>query len=503
MEGHVLWIVIAIVVVFVLQLGIFVSTLSKLGTFRTIFSRKDSDYSVNINEDTVEITGIASKHNNRILSSIIRSINNYLVNNSQSTADFHLIKDMVERDCESAEDEINAQVPMPLYCGLMGTMFGILIGVGYLVITGALEELIKETSASGGSGGVDGIQALLGGVALAMITSIIGIIFTTIGSYVAKNAKRQVETNKNIFLSWMQAKLLPELSSDTASALNKLTRNLQSFNQTFSQNTQSLKETLSIVNETTQGQAELLETVRHLNISRLATANVEVYDKLKSATEEIGRFGEYVNSINAYVANVQALSSKLDDANERTRMIEEMAAFFKQERANLDTMKTLIAKTIGEADEKLVEVTANFKSNATEQFTALAKHTTTQQENFKTVVDEQQQTMLKAISEQKTAVEGALQQRIEDLQKLTIELQQLQPVKDSMSKLEAATQEQNRKIDRLTEAIMKLAEVKAGVSNGSPVIVGPSQDNRPKWPAIVACAAVVICSAVVIVKVLI
>lgn len=502
MEGHIIWIGVAIVVVFILQLSIFISTISKLRVFSRVFSSKDSDYSVIKKEDSEEITGIASKHKNKILSSIIQSINNYLVNNSQSTADFHLIKDMVERDCESAEDEINSQVPMPLYCGLMGTMFGILIGVGYLVGTGALGQLIGD-STEGGAAGIGGIQALLGGVALAMITSIIGIFFTTIGSYVAKDVKRQVETNKNTFLSWMQAKLLPELSTDTASALRKLTRNLKSFNETFSQNTSALKDTLSIVNETTQGQAELLETVRRLNITRIATANIEVYDKLKDATDEIGRFGEYVNNINAYVANVQALSSKLDDANERTRMIEEMANFFKQERGNLDTMKALIAKTIGEADEKLIQVATDFKTSATNQFSALKVHTATEQEKFKSAVSEQNSTMLKAIEDQKTVVETALQQRIEDLNKLSSELEQLKPVKESMSKLENAAQEQNKKLDRLIQAIYKLAEAKtSGIMTTSPV-VGPVAENRPKWPMIVACSAVVVCCVVVIIKVLI
>jgi len=500
MGGHILWITLAIIVVLVLQIFIFISTWSKLKVFRLVFAENDNAYSVNTSEDTSEIVGISSQHNNKIFSSIKHSINNYLLSNSQATADFHLIKDMVERDCESAEDEISAQVPMPLYCGLMGTMFGILIGVGYLVRTGSLALLIGSGAKANVSGAVSGIEALLGGVALAMITSIIGIILTTIGSYIAKDAKREVETNKNKFLSWMQAKLLPELTSDTASALNKLTRNLLSFNNTFSQNTQALKATLSIVNQTTHGQAELLETVRNLNIKRLATANVEVYDKLKNAAEEVGKFGEYVNNINAYVANVQALSSKLDDANERTHMIEEMAAFFKQERANLETMKTLIAKTIGEADEKLIQAASDFKISTADQFTTLSTHTAAQQEKFKAVVEDQQETMLKAISDQKTALETALQQRMEDLHKLTSELELLKPVKDSMNKLEATTQEQNRKIDKLSEAIMKLAEVKAGATSSNPIIVEATHDNRPKWPVAVACAAVVICSIVVIIK---
>ena len=499
LEGHVLWIVIAVAVVFILQFGIFISTLSKLGVFRDIFAKKNSAYSVITKEDTNVIIGIASKHHNKLLSSIIDSINNYLSSNSQSTADFHLIKDMVERGCESSEEEINSQVPMPLYCGLMGTMFGILVGVGYLVLTDGLTQLID--AGAHGASGIEGIEALLEGVALAMITSIVGIIFTTIGSYVAKDAKKKVETDKNTFLSWMQAKLLPELSSDTVGALSKLTINLKDFNDTFSKNTKELKDILGTVKDTTDGQAKLLKQIENLNINRIAAINADAYEKLKSATGDVEKFGEYVSKLNGFIENVQTMSSRLGETNERTRMIEEMAAFFKQERANLDTMKGLIAKTIGEADEKLHEVAANFKTSSADQFKELTNHTAKQQENFKAAADEQLETMKTAISGQKSYVEKALQERIDTLNKLSTELEQIKPVKESLGKLEAATQEQNKKLDSLTHAIMRLAEVKSVPTGAStPVLL---QDNKPKWPAIVGCSAVIICCLVVIISVLV
>ena len=503
LEGHVLWIVIAVAVVFILQFGIFISTISKLGVFRDIFAKRYSDYSVITQEETNEIIGIASKHQNKVLASIIQSINNYLSSNSQSTADFHLIKDIVERGCESAEDEINSQVPMPLYCGLMGTMFGILVGVGYLVLTDGLTQLIS--AGAGSAGGIEGIEALLEGVALAMITSIVGIIFTTIGSYVAKDAKIIVETGKNTFLSWMQAKLLPELSSDTVGALSKLTRNLKSFNETFSNNTKELKDVLGTVKDTTDGQAKLLKEIENLNINRIAAINAEAYEKLKNATGDVDKFGEYVKSLNDYIENVRILSYRLGDANDRTRLIEEMATFFKEERANLEAIKVLNAKTIGEADNKLNEVVSNFKESSTKQYDELTKHTAKQQEKFKNAADEQLGTMTAAIAEQKAYIEKALQQRIDDLNKLSLELEQIKPVKESLSKLENATQEQNRKIDSLTNAIMRLAEAKStsSVTTSSPSSPVVIRDNKPKWPAIVASSAVVVCCVVVIITVLV
>ena len=345
----------------------------------------------------------------------------------------------------------------------MGTMFGILIGVGYLVGTGALAQLIGEAGPQQGTSGVHGIQALLGGVALAMITSIIGIIFTTIGSYIAKNAKREAETTKNIFLSWMQATLLPELSSDTTNALNKLTRNLNAFNNTFSLNTRELRETLAIVKDTTLGQVELLENIRDLNVKSIANANIKVYRELQNATDEIGKFGEYVHGINEYVENVKELSKQLGEANQRISMIEEMAQFFKEERANLDVIRV----QIGKADQAIGDTIGNLQTSTTNHIDKLINHNATEQARFQEVINAQQENMQQAIANQKTIVKEALQHDIETLHTVTKEIQQITSVKESMSRLEAATQQQNKKIDQLTDAIMKLATAKTDNVSGA------------------------------------
>ena len=114
---------------------------------------------------------------NGVRNTIITSINNYLERNNSSTSDFHLIKDIVDRNCDAADDEIQTQLPVPLYCGLMGTMLGIIVGILYLWLSGDLDALLGVAAAAGSGAG--GIKALLGGVALAMISSIVGIALTT------------------------------------------------------------------------------------------------------------------------------------------------------------------------------------------------------------------------------------------------------------------------------------------------------------------------------------
>ena len=134
-------------------------------------------------EDEVEITYInilngygnpISPHTHSLLSQIIEAINSYLLKNKGATGDFLLIKDIVERYCDTKRQELETQLPMPLYMGLLGTMLGIIIGIGYIAIVSGFSAFIDKPSES--------IGILMGGVAIAMIASLVGIILTTYGS---------------------------------------------------------------------------------------------------------------------------------------------------------------------------------------------------------------------------------------------------------------------------------------------------------------------------------
>lgn len=482
------------------------STKQKIKRFSDIFTaHPESDCSINKDDDTGFVKGIYCTHYNVTLNAILNSINLYLANNKGSIADYHLIKDIVDRNCDSADEEISSQVPIPLYYGLMGTMAGIIIGVLSLIFFGDLRELLGAGGASGS--GANGITALLLGVGLAMIASIFGIVMTTLGSSKAKDAKVTVETNKNIFLSWIQASLLPELSSDAAEALHHLAANLNDFNKTFSVNNNELKEALQTVKEATQGQGQLLQKINHLNITRIATANVEVYDRLRNCTEEIGQFGQYVHGINNYVDTARQLIQKLDDANERTKLIEEMALFFRDERANLEAMKRLISTTIGDTDVRLSEAVGRLTQSTASQFSALQTHLQDRQVEFNRVVEDEQTNMMNALVEHRTAALGSItesrrlyeeameeqmslmkqsfQSRMEELDTIVEEIKGLAPIKDIMLKMQETSVDQGKKFDTLSSAIKALASSKVGVDIGEiEQLIGgkPKSDVVPVIP---------------------
>lgn len=451
-----------------------------------------------------ELAELNTKHfaSNPALKIIIESINVYLEKNKGNSVDYHLMKDIVDRNCDAIEDEIQAQMPMPLYAGLAGTMSGVIVGVGYLWLSGGLKELlstdkteqvanaITKTSEQAVTSGADGIEAVLGGIALAMLASFIGIILTTLGSWRAKSVKVQVEQGKQDFLSWLQQELLPKLKTGVDAEIGRITDNIKESNASFAENTTKLNATLKDINQAISGMTGMLHSLENLNVVQFASANIQVYEKLKNCTDELGRFAHYITSLDDFIAKIDTLSTKMGEVDDRVRAIEEMGRYFRDERSNLEAMKGLISSSIGEADANLKNAVAGFKDSATANYTEMAIHNEQRRQEFERAIDEQQRQL-----------ESKLGEKVAQLDYISDELKKLAPIKDSISKFESATKEQNRRIEDLAASIRELANVKSGGGNvGSGKIHFPSW---AKWSLIIVSAIVgITCLAYLVPKVI-
>lgn len=463
---------------------------------------------------------------------IVSSLNTYLRKNKGATSDYHLMKDIVERNCDAKETEIDTQIPTPLYTGLMGTVLGIIVGVVFLISSGGLSalldsdyDLVKGTTESSeiigrisdqkivdenkrviinenepidflkadklikyakenneeirlksDDSGSKGVSALLGGIALAMIASFFGILFTTIASYVFKKSKRKEEDGKDEFLSWIQSELLPQLSSDVSGTLVKMGQNLRDFNTTFSENTKELSATLDKVNESYRGQAEVLQSIKELRINEIATANITIYDKLKDSTQELGdvtqhiseysdqlsKLGKYLKNSEKYLIQVKELNEKLDEGEERMKMIERLGQFFETELQQIQNRKSEMTKAVGIVDDALQEALIKMQENVGKQFNELEKSSAMQQD--------------------------ILQEKLKETTALIEELKNLTAVKTSMEKMEKSTGEQNKLLNTLVTSINNLtSEVKKSNSTnvsinsaGVPVVT----KKMPLWAKI-------------------
>lgn len=414
---------------------------------------------------------------NPTFKTIIESINVYLKKNKGNAIDYHLIKDIVDRNCDALEDEIQAQLPMPLYAGLAGTMSGVIVGVGYLWLSGGLKELlsndkteqlantIAKTSEQAVTSGADGIEAVLGGIALAMLASFVGIVLTTFGSWRAKSVKVKVEQGKQDFLSWLQQELLPKLKTGVDAEIGRITDNIKESNASFAENTTKLNATLKDINQAISGMTGMLHSLKGLNVVQFASANIQVYEKLKNCTDELGRFAEYITSLDNFIAKVDLLSTKMGEADDRVHAIEEMGRYFREERSHLEAMKGVVSSSIGEVEANLKDSVVKFKESTANSYTEMATHN-----------EQQRQALEKAIDVQQKQLESKLKEKITQLDFLSDELKKLAPIKDSISKFESATKDQNRRIEDLTASIRELANAKPNGGNG-----GNGKIHFPGW----------------------
>lgn len=486
---------------------------------------------------TVQITYANEKKKSKIFQSIVNAINNYLAKN-QGATDYSTLKDITDRQCDALEAQIDATAPVPIYIGLCGTLIGIVLGVGILGYGGGIESLLgapavteqvisveskselpatakldtgqKAVVKSTGNtyvlseqgkwehykdAGANGIRDLLRGVAIAMLTTFIGVLLTIIGSFSYRDSTEDNERKKNKFLNWMQGELLPQMKHNMASTLVILQKNLSKFNRDFATNSQNLNKIFENINTTYKENATLLEAVQKLDVDGMAQANIRVLRELQACTDQINDLHTFLQQSNKYVAQVESLNSNLSDHLDRTRLIENLGEFFKSEVEQIQLRKEVISKAVGDID---LEVQKSLEG--------LSKHTCQQYEELTDATSKQHLEFMKAIDAQ----QEALNKKLEETSQIIEELKNLVDVKESMNKVADATaaqsdkldqllkleesiramatksDTQSGKIDRLTEAIHSLATRSVPAqSNGVVTVPVPAEPKKtPLWDII-------------------
>ena len=244
---------VVIVVVFFQSLKFYQNRV-RIDLFSNIFAGQDYELVKDSNDLVVGIKGSG----NKIFDDIKSSINGYLEGNQGTEVDFQLLKDSVDRHCDMIEDEINSQMPLPLYFGLAGTMGGAIIGLVALVWGDAILQLMAGDPGAAGNSAATNINDLLWGVAIAMLASALGIILTSYNTIYFKDKKLQEETDKNKFLAWMQSRVLAAVPSTVSQQMKALVNQLATFNRNFKSNTDAINTTLSKAKEVYKSQADVI-----------------------------------------------------------------------------------------------------------------------------------------------------------------------------------------------------------------------------------------------------
>lgn len=283
------------------------------------FGYSNINYTNTVNEVKVEIpTHEVSLINpedesNSIFESLLHSINVYLLRNKGATTDFNLIKDIIERNIDAEDDDIGQTVTIPLYLGLMGTMLGIIFGLINLF-------LVSDN-------GTDfEVSGFLGGVSIAMFASFYGLGWTVFNSsFNYKKARKKVEKSKNDFYTFIQTELLPILNQSVSSSVFMLHSNLVRFNDDFSINVNRLSGLLNKNYDAVIAQDNILQNLEKIDINEFAKANIKVLRELKGGTDELHKFGLYLNMLNSTVDGTAKLSQSFETLLKKVNNFEGLA----------------------------------------------------------------------------------------------------------------------------------------------------------------------------------
>lgn len=476
-----------IILIICTQVFFFVKNLLRMKEFSNIFADKSNSWSLRRNSETDLVDGIYGDGNN-IFKSIINSINKYLGNNSGSVIDFGLLKDAVDRHCDSVENDIATQTPIPLYWGLAGTMAGVIIGLWDLLDSNAILTLMGS-----GAGQIDasaqdaakGIDALLSGVAWAMAASICGILLTTINSILFKRCKLKEEDGKNSFLAWMQSELLPELPSDTSQALNNLVKNLNKFNNTFAQNTSNLGNALHAVNQSYAIQADIIKAVHDMDVMKMAKANVRVLQELEQCTDKLEVFNQYLNDIEGYTEAIHMFEAQFAEQADRLHILEEIREFFGRHKAE-------IAKTTADADKTLQDSLNDLKESTSSNVSELHSRFVEQSEQFKTILEQEKESFEQLNNQIKTQFSAQL----DKMPQLARQLEEISAIPARLDKLIEKIEKSNARlasdIASSLKQTLQTARVNAQFGGGLSGNNYPLGPTTPVWMKLTGWSAIVI-----------
>ena len=526
--------VIVAVIVF-LQFRSFYGNKKRMDDYMDVFS--DSESWIVERDDGERVSNISGGSSSPYFSDIKNTINKYIAGSSESVADYQILKEAVDRHCDSIEDQIESQTPVPLYLGLAGTMLGIILGLASLIWSGAITDLagVQETQQletvqvqnttkeAEFKKATDGIGSLLLGVAVAMIASFVGISLTTKAAWNYKKRKEDAERKKNAFLSWMQSDLLFELPNDISGAMAQLVFDLEKFNETFEENTSSLADTFKNVNESYKTQADIVKAVQEMDVQSMATANVKVLQQLERSTEKLERFNEYLNAIQGYTTTIQHFNEQFQQEETQLGLLRKIYDFFNTELHEIDQRKYAISSAVSSVDEKLKDAfisletseadqIAQFREQLQEQATAFGNMLEEQRTAFKTAIQTISEKLEEEMKQRAAAFNELLNSQKESFQSTYTQISQslnteLERFPDTVAQLRTVSQipsELRTLSTAITNAMEKMsAELKRNTSSKAkegeklPVMPQSSSFKLPKklrWLMIAFMSIITLCS---------
>lgn len=427
-----------------LQFVTFIRTLKRIHQYRKIFPLQNAYY---LSRGYGNIDSIEAENPSPVFGEILTTLNTYLARNKSAAADFHLVKDVVERNVNAAESHVEQNISLPLYLGLLGTLLGIVCGL--FSASGQLTETGQTAGASA--------SLLLDGVKFAMIASFTGLALTIYHSGVSyKIAKKVTEDRKNQFYKFIQDELFPILNENINSTFHSLQTNLFQFNQQFSANINKLSGAMAGNYDALASQAKVLATLEKMDMVNFADANVKVLQELRKSTDQFQTFASYMEGMNELLSNTRAcvaavsnLIGRTETLNVLAKKIEASFEFNKQLQEFLQHHYSSLEESQQVFDRKLTEV---------------GDHLSGSLEQLKTFTQEQIVEIRRITTREMDLMQSQYPERWKQLEKLSF----LESMNSNITEIKNTANSQSKSISnemlltnaKLEKVMTELAEIK-------------------------------------------
>lgn len=389
---------------------------------------------------------------NPVLIKIVFSINNYLIRNRGAASDFNLVKDIVERNTNAVEEDINLSIAVPLYLGLMGTMMGIVIGLFNMPSLDLVSDSGQKDSFLN-----EGIGLLIGGVKIAMIASFSGLLLTILNSgWIFKGARSFTEARKNDFYTTIQTELLPVINQGLASTLESLQRNLFKFNHEFAGNLGSLSGIFESNSRAIKGQKELLDAIEKAKVAEIASYNVKVLKQMDNSVRQFEKFNEYLVNVNSFVENSREIVERTGEILGRTDKLEIVAANIDNKLHQSQQLLNFLSahfQNLEEHKRYVTDAVADVGHSISDTFKELKEHIRASSQAVKDFTVDEVEALKKALAESKTNLSN-----LEHLSTINEDVSQFK--KSSASQGERIKQELEGLNKFMSDSIVILEEIK-------------------------------------------
>ncbi|MBK0404658.1 hypothetical protein I5M27_16815 [Adhaeribacter sp. BT258] len=250
---------------------------------------------------------------------IVSDTNEYLQNNKGAAADFNILKDISERYSETLDNEVQAGIATPLYIGLLGTFFGVSIGLFSLLLSDNPDPSAETQSFITD----DGIRNFLTGVVIAMVGSFCGLLLTLRGNALLKDARSRRDKLKNSYYTFLQKRLLPKLNSNMAASLGNLKSVLDSFNHDFLEKVANFRPIIASLTDNISIQKDFIHRLDEIGFTKMANASITVFEKVKESEELFNRFLGYQQALNNTLQNGSEMAGKVKEVLSKMTKLEE------------------------------------------------------------------------------------------------------------------------------------------------------------------------------------